>query len=433
MILPNNGRIVIVDDKLNEAAPLIQILSKKRIPFNYYSGERIADFPENPDQNKIRILFLDLNIIEAQKEIKTVISTLDPIIKAIVPSNPNPYLLVIWSKKGSEYADALKDHINVHIQDRKPIRTIFLHKNDYFDYNDGVWVPQNGCIEKITETLSTELTNISLLRNLISWENIVHQKAAETISEFSSFHQMDDNWDKNTKAIMYRLAKAVIGNDDIGTSTNEFKLAKAFLSVNSFLADKIENEVESFQLGHIEGIPNSDGDAPLTSSIAAKINSTLHTCQKPFLISQFEQGNVYEIPDEDNMIERIIWDKLFTPPNGEKLTEIRASHPRLVQLDITPVCDYSQDKRYIRVIYGVIIRPEYAKYFRSQFYYVCPVMKNGNEEIVLLFDFRHIKTITKHYVTGRNIVPSLKFRREICTDIQSQLANQVNRPGISSV
>ena len=99
MLLPVNGRIVIVDDQINEAEPLIRIFSKKRIPINYYSGQRISDFPDNPDENKLRVLFLDLNIIESQREIKAVISTLDPIIRAIVPNNPNPYLLVIWSKK----------------------------------------------------------------------------------------------------------------------------------------------------------------------------------------------------------------------------------------------------------------------------------------------------------------------------------------------
>ena len=428
-----NGRIVIVDDKLNEAEPLIRIFSKKRIPINYYSGERSSDFPDNPNENKIRVLFLDLNIIESQREIKSVISTLDPIIRAIVPENPNPYLLVIWSKKNNEYAEALETHIEANIPDRIPAKVIFLHKGDYFDYIDGMYQPQTDCIEKIEQKLNEELSKISLLRNLIVWENIVHQKATETISEFSSFYPINESWDKNSKGLIYRLAKAIVGVDEISSTNNELKLAKAFINVNAFLFDKLESEIENFKLGVIEDIPNKDEDALISSNIQSRINSTLHISQRPLPASSFEQGNVYQIPDEDSCIRRITWDNLFSPPNPAKMSELRATNPLLIQLDITPVCDYSQDKRYVRLIYGLLINPLFVKHFKSSFYYKTPVMHIMNEERCMVFDFRYIKTLSKPFLIQRGIAPLIKLRREICTDIQSQLANQINRPGISNV
>ena len=112
MILPKNGRIVIVDDNIEEAAPLMKILSKNRIPFNYYSGLRAAEFPDNPNENKLRALFLDLNIFELTSDVKTVISSIHPILQAIIPDNPNPYLLIIWSKKPDEYRTALENHFS---------------------------------------------------------------------------------------------------------------------------------------------------------------------------------------------------------------------------------------------------------------------------------------------------------------------------------
>ena len=137
MILPNNGRIVIVDDNIREAQPLIQILSKRRIPFNYYSGTRAADFPDNPNENICRVLFLDLNIFELNKDAKTVISSIDAILKAIIPDNPNPYILVIWSKQKAEYQTALEEHFVHNIPQKIPAKIIFLQKNNYFDYEDG--------------------------------------------------------------------------------------------------------------------------------------------------------------------------------------------------------------------------------------------------------------------------------------------------------
>jgi len=433
MNLPYNGRIIIVDDKIAEAQPLINILSKKRIPFNYYSGTNSDDFPVDPNENKIRILFLDLNIFELTQEAKQVISSIHPILESLIPDNPNPYLLVIWSKKPDVYKDALETHFATSLVHKTPAKIVFLHKGKYFDYNEGEWHPQADCLERIENDLNNELDNISILRNLINWENIVHNESSNTTNEFSSFYPIDDNWDKNLKAIIYKLAKCVIGTDDIGLASNDQKLAKAFLNVNAFLFDKLESEIDNLQLGPVEGIPNRDEDANITSNIQAKINSTLHISKRPPLITSFEQGNIYEIPDTNNFINKIIWEKLFSPANPNKLNEIRQSNPSLIQLDITPVCDYSQDKKYIRLIHGIIINPQFVKHFKSNFFYPCPLMEIANHEKCFVFDFRHIITVSKEFINQQKIPPIMKLRREICTDIQSQLSNQINRPGISNL
>lgn len=429
MILPNNGRIVIIDDNINEAQPLMNILSKRRIPFNYYSGTRAGDFPVNPNENKFRVLFLDLNIFELSKDAKTVISSIDGILRAIIPDNPNPYLLIIWSKQSAEYQTALEQHFIHNIPLKTPAKIIFLKKGDYFDYVDGHWVPQEDCIERIENDLSANLNTISLLSNLIAWENIIHRKSTETISEFSSFYPIDANWDKNSKAIIYRLSKAIVGNDDIVALNDVQKLAKAFISINSFLSDKVETEVEGLTLGNIIGV--NDNNVNIPSSITSSINSKLHISTKDFAINNFEQGNIYLLPNQDSLIEKIIWQKKFKARRQILLDSI----PQLIQLDITPVCDYSQDKDYVRTIFGVMLNPEFHVDCKGSehYYYLTPILQIDGREKFVLFDFRYLRTISKYEITQRNVIPLLKLRREICTDIQSQLSNQVNRPGISNV
>ena len=430
MLLPTNGRIVIVDDNINEAQPLINILSKKRIPFNYYTGTKITDFPDSPDENKLRVLFLDLNIFELNKDAKTVISSIDAILKAIIPNNPNPYLLVIWSKQKDEYKTALEQHFIHNIPQKTPAKIIFLRKGNYFDFIDGSWQPQADSIARIEADLNEQLNEISLLRNLIAWENIVHQKTTETISEFSSFYPIDANWDKNSKAIIYRLSKAIIGNDDLAMYNDEQKLAKAFININSFLSDKIENEVEELNLGLISNVNDTGVNIP--HSITSAINSKLHLSIKNFTVNNFEQGNIYSLPNQDNLIERILWDKKF---KQAKRTVMLDSIPQLVQLDLTPVCDYSQNKEYVRTIFGIVLNNGFYADCENKglIFYQTPVLQINNQEKFILFDFRFIRTVTKTEIIERNIAPSFKLRREICTDIQSQLANQINRPGISNV
>jgi hypothetical protein len=429
MNLPKNGRIVIVDNELDEAAPLISILSKKRIPFNYYSGTDLTHFPDDVNTNKLRVLFLDLNIFDLSLDAKSVISSIDGILKKVIPDNPNPYVLVIWSKQDNEYKLALENHFTHNIPNKIPAKIIFLKKGKYFDYVDGKWTPQEDCLSRIEADLGEELNHISLMCSLINWENIVHEDTSETIGEFSSFYPIDNNWDKNTKAIMFRLAKAIAGSDDILGMNNTEKIAKAFININSFLLDRIENRVENYELGEVADI--NDTGVIIPDSITAAINTKLHASFKKFNIYHLEQGNLYAIPNQDNLLEKILWLNAFKTRQKTLLD----SAPQLVQLDITPTCDYSQNKEYVRTIFGVLLEKDFFADCKGkgQYYYQTPIMKINGRDKFILFDFRYIKTLSKGEIIGRNLLPVFKLRREICTDIQSQLANQVNRPGISSV
>jgi hypothetical protein len=174
-------------------------------------------------------------------------------------------------------------------------------------------------------------------------------------------------------------------------------------------------------------------EVPITipSSVTCSINSKLHISNKNFTVHDFEQGNIYLLPNQDSLIEKIIWQKKFKTRRQNLLDSI----PQLVQLDITPVCDYSQNKEYVRSIFGGMLNTEFASDCKGteQYYYLTPSLEINGQEKVILFDFRYIKTLLKNEIIQRNVIPGFRLRREICTDIQSQLSNQINRPGISNV
>ena len=115
-------------------------------------------------------------------------------------------------------------------------------------------------------------------------------------------------------------------------------------------------------------------------------------------------------------------------------TSILKSRPALIQLDLTPVCDYSQDKKYIRLVYGALISSKFSAInIKSDFQRQTPVFNIDGKEMFFIIDYRLIITMTKEEIIKRKIAPILRLRREICTDMQSQLSNQINRPGISNV
>lgn len=215
MNIPLNGRIIIIDDKIEEAQPLINVLSKKRIPFNYYCGTNHNEFPDNINFNKLRVLFLDLNIFELSTDEKSVISSIDAILKKVIPDYPNPFLLVIWSKKDKQYDIALRSHFEKHLPLKKPTEIIYLQKADYFDYDGEKWVPQQDCIPKIEIKITEELDKVSAVKAFAQWENLIHDSACEAIELMNDFNSNDDNWNRNTKNILYNLAKSISGNESI--------------------------------------------------------------------------------------------------------------------------------------------------------------------------------------------------------------------------
>lgn len=438
MNIPLNGRIAIVDDKYKEVKPLMDYFSKQRIPFNYYSGRK-TELPDDANVNPINLLLLDLNIVETQHNYKSVIGTLHPILISLCPSDSKPYFLVMWSKKLKDFSKHLRNHFrtNTELKKRKPVRFIELDKSDYFNLAaDGSYEFEETKIELLKSTLANELNNVTLLKNFLIWENLVHNKTCESINDFSSFYNIDKNWDKNTKSIIFHIAKSITGNNDIIKKSDKEKLHIAFQSINTFLAEKIQDSISISSLGEVSDIKDAIYDANnkkdgIKKPIKEKINTKLHIAIKEFQLDSFEQGNVYKIPNENDMLKKILlrekYDKIAR-------TTILRSKPSLIQIDLTPVCDYSQDKDYVRLVYGIIINAKYSAInIKSDFQRQTPNFLLANKDRFLIIDYRHIKTLSKSEITKRKIKPIFKIKRELCTDIQAQLSNQINRPGISNL
>jgi hypothetical protein len=427
MILPENGRIVIVDDNYAEAEPIVKILSKRRLPYNYYSGTDIEDFPENNNLNKLRVLFLDLNIFELSKSTKEVISSIHGILDRLIPENPNPFLLIIWSKQKDEYANALESHFKKSLKNKIPAQIIYLKKSDYLDYIDGNWVPQADCFDKLSEDLTNRLENISILGNLINWENIVHQSSSDTVNDFSDLYPINDKWNNKIKSVIQRLAKSVIGKDNISTVSNEEKIKRAFYNLNAIFVDNVENDIRENGLGNIPDL-NDNG---ISKEVVTKLNSKLHTITNLSNFTFLEPGNLYKHRKNKKQIEQLLRKETFKT----KHEDIVKSNPLIVQLDITPVCDYSQDKNYVRTIMGLAIDEKFYNDCRrkGEFYYQTSVFNIEGKNCFFLFDFRHIVTLKKQDIEKKKMKPFVKLRKELHLDIQAQLSNQVNRPGVSVV
>ena len=57
---PRDGSVLIIDDRVEEALPLLKLLSQGGVACTYYSGKD-NELPERPIQ-KIRLAFIDIQL-----------------------------------------------------------------------------------------------------------------------------------------------------------------------------------------------------------------------------------------------------------------------------------------------------------------------------------------------------------------------------------
>src|SRR5260221_8930358 len=135
MILPGNGKVVIIDDQLTEAFPLMTLLSQEKVPFIYFQDEGGDDLPEQPLKN-IRLVFLDLKLIASERT-KDIISAIVSRLTRILSEDNGPYMMVVWSTHKSDYYADLLAEFDTKLKKYKPILIVTLPKSTYLRTEDG--------------------------------------------------------------------------------------------------------------------------------------------------------------------------------------------------------------------------------------------------------------------------------------------------------
>ena len=107
---------------------------------------------------------------------------------------------------------------------------------------------------------------------------------------------------------------------------------------------------------------------------------------------------------------------------------------KFIELEVTPVCDFAQDKwvKY-RMLPGIMIPEKYDKERKDgdNFFATIPIVKINGENYKMIFDFRLLKSIDK---SGHNLPkPSFRLRNELSASILSRLSSHASRIGITFV
>ncbi|MEN3980280.1 hypothetical protein [Acinetobacter sp. CWB-B33] len=343
MILPENGRIIIIDDQIDQALPLINYLSKNGLPFKYFSGNQEELPLKGEGFDDIRIIFLDLNLLDNKIPDKSHFSQLKGVLNRIVNSVCHPYLLVVWTRHDDKISD-LESYVfdeTGGMDKKKPFHIMKADKISFFDL-DGTRV-DTGDYNNLKKFLEDELSNFSELECLYKWENHIHNITNQIASEFFPPEVNYKDWAIKTRGLLNIFAKASIGRH-YSTSDDTTKVNAAFEVINQLFMDKLETSF--YSLTHNLDLTQDDNGLVLSK---LEINSKLLT-GTPIKKDARYPGTV--VLCENDRFKKIIFDKIILRDPSENFfqhNELIADFVDLVDEKRTALIDEYYKKNKINI------------------------------------------------------------------------------------
>lgn len=413
MILPRDGRIVVIDDKTEEEAlPLLNSLYINGFSALYFNGDK-KGLPHTPF-NDIRVVFLDLEIIVegyTGQDNRSKAATTAKILSSVIDTTiPTIYLLVLWSTHEKELLEDFWRYV-----EENNYKCIFLSvsldkiKCRAADYD----------IALIQKEIEGKLKGNDGFRFLIGWENIIHESSNDVINEIQSLYGGEGDPDKFLLGVFKKLAEASAG-ENLNEDNFEQITQYAMLAFNGTFMDSLENNI--FNLSNT-GISFKKTTGITDHIVTAKINSKLLlSCG----ISSVKPGNIYE--GNFDLIDNLTND-LFNKPDSVDKTLMK-----VVFCEVSPICDYVQNTwRTHRIIYGLIIPLEYAKKIKktAEFVYLSPIFEIESSAKQLVFNLRNYESLPIGELEGKRSICII--RHNLLVVIQHKIASHCSRPGMLSL
>ena len=456
MNLPQNGRVVVIDDKLeDEAKPLIEALSKNGIATRFFTG-RASALPEKP-LDGVRLIFLDMVLegMDFTTDTGDIVKALIAVLGRIVTSKNGPYIIFGWTNSPQHLQD-LVSALPV-----KRVLYVDMEKSDCF--SDPAKV-----LQKIEQKLEQKLNEIGSLQVLFRWENLVNDSAYLTVNDFYGLCVNEAKPVEALDSLLLRLAKANLGKLYKEKKPEELIVNSLFCLNGPFL-DNVETTLQAVDFRNIWArapeYPKGDKDF----EIDAKINTRIHVAQCSD--STVVPGNVYESWDASasKTLSEMVRDCLDPEPirlayldakraagvetskDGQLIEEhkkaifkeISAQTEEIIRnskcclVEVSPICDHAQKKwRRHRLLPCIVWQTSYVDCLKknADFLFVTPRIYNTScspATFHFVFDFRHFHACS--FDEAKNRKPLFRLRKDLIIEIQSRLTRHVSRPGILSL
>lgn len=455
MLFPKNTKVLVIDDVFDEVKPLLNALFFNGISYSYIDGNK--DIIPSKKLSSVRIVILDIDLdgnTSSATDDKTKAAILANYLKQLIEKG-TPYLILFWTKH-----DEICDNIVKYLEaaEIQPLGYINLEKPSKEEL-------ENLTIEEINEKLSKS-TSYKGFNLLIDWENYISEKSSLFSNNFfklvtENATETENTFDNSLKNIFGKFACAYTGNEKINENTKNMEYALSVFT-KSFSESNILDKP----------IPTNDfldslNSPKISINTTAKLNTLLFT--EEVNNNEITNGKLFVEENNDNLKNILIKNTL-----RGKLPEDIFSE--LIGVIVTPSCDIAHNKflqlkskntviKYHRVLYGLKIFikdisiwgdltiyehrsavthnviencAELSDKLKEKLYKVIRINKPDNlfileplwdsEKnciIIVIFNFNSFQL--------KEIESEIRFKcqlkESLMSDIQTKLANHINRLG----
>ncbi|HIJ85895.1 MAG: hypothetical protein HW380_731 [Magnetococcales bacterium] len=377
----------------------------------------------------IRLVFLDLELFPGSivSDQKINFSTCVSVLDSILEEKNGPYFLVLWTTKPS-----LLDDFKAFINDKEigfskvPIETLALSKASV-----GIGGADNvgsASPEKIAGNISQQVTTMikeyPAFAALLDWEGKVSEAATKTVNGLAE----TSGSPPNLAQLLANLGKAYAGKQSSSAP---------FRSINGamipLLLDAMENQTDGNEdiWGNI-----LEGDVNPAWDVVAKLNASLLLDSKK---SRVDCRGCASLLDINWLFKKFAMplqelEKLFS-----KEPSAPCSPPKFFAVEISPACDFAQDKRRVhRFILGIEIlvdNENIAKRTKKKSsgdaVWFSPVLHIDGQNSMLACNCLYLFSMTPEEI--ENATPLYRLRDNLLDQLIHKVASHSTRVGLVSL
>ncbi|REE90628.1 hypothetical protein A8990_106133 [Paenibacillus taihuensis] len=274
------NKVLIIDDRIEEALPIMQSLSKREIYTLYWDG-KVHSKPLKPLEG-VRLVFLDMRFSYVTDS-RSIVSHLFTLMKHSISINNGPYILCVWSKHTNEYFTDFKMELENHTDVPRPFLITNIEKNQFIEriiekneiyeeiaatlednknteikehvlqilQNQGLETSErvdfkDDIIDRLLQHLDEKLKGMNSLAALLMWEDLVNKSTQNLVNEISLLSELDAHWDNNIKTLIQHLAAANAGKS-LGETAKAY-ITNAFSTLNYMLPDALWNQLVQLEI-----------------------------------------------------------------------------------------------------------------------------------------------------------------------------------------
>lgn len=398
-------RVVVLDDKLDEAASLMKAFAAIGIPAVHYYPDDLEDFDEYQEKRPsgVRLLGLDLDLRgTGSTNIKDAIGSITRILRPVLDNGP--YGLIIWSNHPDE-ADGINNAINDYCEGYKPFFKVYISKQD-------ASTPKilKDCILKT-------IKNDPALYDLLIWESLADCAASNAVKEIANLASKSE-----LNEILTALARGAVGKE---CESPQQRLRGVHEALAQIHLDIMEQSLSpEHVLAEID-----NGKLPLETRAA--LNSRLLTGAStqdaaPGSVYLFRNWSIFHRPFPEAGAVFNQWKKHFSDGLGNKND---LDNSRQVLVEVTPSCDFAQKKTCgLRLITG-ILHPNTINSSAPFLKCIGPILYKNKPYTLVLYSRAILGSVRNEPIPH----PIFRIRQAPLQEIQGWLASMASRVGVISV